>query len=89
MAAGVVLVREAGGELLTWQERAWQRFEEFLPRPPEKGEGPPALRNWGQPLLFGAPDALARLVPRLAWHPRLPKQLRKLVGLDLGLRRAR
>jgi myo-inositol-1(or 4)-monophosphatase len=81
VAAGALLVREAGGEVLTWQERAWQPFEEFLPRPPEKGEGPPALRNWGQPLLFGAPDALARLGPRLAWHPRLPKPLRKLVGL--------
>ena len=81
VAAGVLLVREAGGEVLTWHERAWQRFDEFLPRPPDKGEGPPALRNWGQPLLFGAPDALARLAPRLAWHPRLPKQLRKLIGL--------
>jgi myo-inositol-1(or 4)-monophosphatase len=81
VAAGVVLVREAGGEVLTWRERSWQRFEQFQPAPPEKGQGPPALRNWGQPLLFGAPDALARLGPRLAWHPRLPKPLSKLIGL--------
>jgi myo-inositol-1(or 4)-monophosphatase len=81
VVAGVVLVREAGGEVLTWEERAWQRLEQFAPKPPDKGDGPPALRNWGQPLLFGAPDALARVVPRLAWHPRLPKPLRKLVGL--------
>jgi myo-inositol-1(or 4)-monophosphatase len=81
VAAGVLLVREAGGEVLTWRERSWQRFEQFLPAPPEKGQGPPALRHWGQPLLFGAPDAVARLAPRLAWHPRLPKQLSKLLGL--------
>jgi len=47
---------------------------------PEKGKGEAALRNWGQPLLFGAPDAIERLLPRLAWHPRLPKRLQKLVG---------
>jgi myo-inositol-1(or 4)-monophosphatase len=81
VAAGVVLVREAGGEVLTWYERAWHRFDQFLAAPPDKGQGPPALRNWGQPLLFGAPDALARVAPRLAWHPRLPKQLRTLIGL--------
>jgi myo-inositol-1(or 4)-monophosphatase len=81
VAAGVVLVREAGGRVLTWRERAWQPFEEFLPAAPEKGGGPPALRHWGQPLLVGAPDALERLVARMAWHPRLPKQLRRLLGL--------
>jgi myo-inositol-1(or 4)-monophosphatase len=84
VAAGVVLVREAGGEVLTWQARSWQRFEQFLPAPPDgkESQGPPALRHWGQPLLFGAPDALARLAPRLAWHPRLPKRLRQLLGLS-------
>lgn len=79
VAAGAVIVREAGGSVVTWADRRWQHLEHFEPRPPEKGEGPPALRNWGQPLVLGAPDALQRLVPRLAWHPRLPKRLQRLI----------
>jgi len=80
VAAGVLLVQEAGGQVLTWRERGWQRFQRFAPAAPDKGDGPPALRYWGQPLLVGAPDALERLVARMAWHPRLPKQLRRLLG---------
>jgi myo-inositol-1(or 4)-monophosphatase len=79
VAAGAVLVREAGGEVVTWQDRKWQRFERFEPRPPDKGEAPPALRHWGQPLVVGAPEALQRLLPRLAWHPRLPRRLQRLI----------
>ena len=81
VAAGVLLVREAGGRVLTWRERSWQAFERFVPAQPERGQGPPALRNWGQPLLLGAPEAVERLARRLAWHPRLPKRLRTLLGL--------
>jgi myo-inositol-1(or 4)-monophosphatase len=81
VAAGVVLVPEAGGRVLTWRDGAWCAFDRFAPAAPEKGNGPPALRHWGQPLLVGAPDALERLTARMAWHPRLPKPLRKLVGL--------
>ncbi len=79
VAAGARIVREAGGEVVTWQDRRWQQFERFEARPPDKGEGPPALRNWGQPLVLGAPEALQRVLPRLAWHPRLPRQLQKLI----------
>ena len=39
------------------------------------------MRRWGQPLLMGAPEAVDRVVARLAWHPRLPLRLRKLLGL--------
>jgi myo-inositol-1(or 4)-monophosphatase len=81
VAAGVLIVREAGGSVLVWREGAWCGLERFEPAPPEKGNEPPALRHWGQPLLVGAPDALERLGARMAWHPRLPKPLRKLVGL--------
>jgi len=83
VAAGVVLVPEAGGRVLTWRDGAWCAFDRFEPAAPEpeKSPGPPALRHWGQLLLVGAPDALERLTARMAWHPRLPKPLRKLVGL--------
>jgi fructose-1,6-bisphosphatase/inositol monophosphatase family enzyme len=81
VAAGTLIVREAGGDVLTWQDGRWQRFVRFEPEPPEKAKGPPALRHWGRPLLMGAPDAVERLTARMAWHPRLPPPLRKLIGL--------
>jgi fructose-1,6-bisphosphatase/inositol monophosphatase family enzyme len=81
VAAGTLIVREAGGDVLTWQDGRWQRFVRFEPEPPEKAKGPPALRHWGRPLLMGAPDAVERLTARMAWHPRLPRPLRKLIGL--------
>jgi myo-inositol-1(or 4)-monophosphatase len=82
VAAGALIVREAGGDVLTWKDGHWQRFERFEPEKPEKGQGPATLRNWGRPLLMGAPDAIERLTARMAWHPRLPGPLRKLVGLE-------
>jgi myo-inositol-1(or 4)-monophosphatase len=81
VAAGTLIVREAGGDVLTWQNGHWQRFVRFEPAPPEKAKGLPALRHWGRPLLIGAPDAVERLTARMAWHPRLPRPLQKLIGL--------
>ncbi len=82
VAAGVTIVREAGGTVLTWRDRQWQHFARFDPESPPRGKGDPALRHWGRPLLFGAPEAVERLTTRLAWHPRLPRRLQKLFGLD-------
>ena len=81
VAAGTLIVREAGGVVLTWQEGRWRDFEQFEPAPPERGKGEAALRHWGRPLLLGAPDAVERLTARMAWHPRLPRPLQKLIGL--------
>jgi fructose-1,6-bisphosphatase/inositol monophosphatase family enzyme len=80
VAAGALIVREAGGEVLTWHDGQWREFDRFQAEAPEKGGGPPALRHWGRPLLMGAPDAIERLTARMAWHPRLPKPLQKLIG---------
>jgi fructose-1,6-bisphosphatase/inositol monophosphatase family enzyme len=79
VAAGVLIVREAGGTVLTWRDNNWHAFERFEPQPPERGKDAPALRHWGRPLLMGAPDALERLTARMAWHPRLPRPLQKLL----------
>jgi myo-inositol-1(or 4)-monophosphatase len=81
VAAGTRIVGEAGGDVLTWNEGSWASFERFEPTKPERGTGEPALRHWGRPLLMGAPDAVGRLRARMAWHPRLPRPLRQLVGL--------
>lgn len=82
VAAGVTIVREAGGSVLTWRDGKWAPFECFEPAPPDSGKSPPALRHWGRPLLIGAPDAVERLTARMAWHPwnRLPRPLKKLLG---------
>jgi fructose-1,6-bisphosphatase/inositol monophosphatase family enzyme len=81
VAAGVLIVREAGGSVLTWKDSQWLAFEQFEPAGPGRGKGEPALRHWGRPLLMGAPDAVDRLTARMAWHPRLPRPLQKLIGL--------
>jgi myo-inositol-1(or 4)-monophosphatase len=81
VAAGALIVREAGGEVLTWRDRQWLDFRCFDPEPPDRGKGEPALRHWGRPLLLGAPEAVDRLTARMAWHPRLPRPLQKLIGL--------
>jgi len=82
VAAGTLIVREAGGTVLTWQERQWRPFTRFEPELPTRGKGGAALRHWGRPLLMGAPEAVERIEARLAWHPRLPRRLQKLFGLD-------
>jgi myo-inositol-1(or 4)-monophosphatase len=81
VAAGTLIVREAGGLVLTWHDGKWMPFERFEPSAPERGKGEAALRYWGRPLLLGAPDAVERLTARMAWHPRLPRPLQKLIGL--------
>jgi myo-inositol-1(or 4)-monophosphatase len=80
VAAGAVIVRQAGGTVLTWSDHDWVTFERFVPQAPSTGKGEAALRNWGRPLLLGAPDAVERLKARMAWHPRLPRPLRQLIG---------
>jgi hypothetical protein len=80
VAAGALIVREAGGRVLTWRNGQWLDFHQFEPEPPPRGPGEVALRHWGRPLLIGAPDAVARLTARMAWHPRLPRPLQKLIG---------
>jgi myo-inositol-1(or 4)-monophosphatase len=82
VAAGALIVREAGGQVLTWSQGRWLPFQRFEPQALERGHGAPALRNWGRPLLMGAPEAIERLTARMAWHPRLPRPLQKLIGLQ-------
>ena len=80
VAAGVLIVRAAGGKVLTWTDNQWRQFERFELQKPDRGKGGPALRHWGRPLLLGAPEAVERLTARMAWHPRLPRPLQKLIG---------
>lgn len=79
VAAGTLLIQEAGGRVLTWRNDQWQDFVQFDPDKPRRSREPPGLRHWGRPLLMGAPDALDRLLPRLAWRPRLPRAIAALL----------
>jgi fructose-1,6-bisphosphatase/inositol monophosphatase family enzyme len=80
VAAGNLIVREAGGTVLMWSGGAWRHFERFQPMAPPRATGGPTLRHWARPLLLGAPDAVDRVVARMAWLPRLPAALQRLLG---------
>ena len=65
VAAGVVLVREAGGEVLT-RQRSGAGWRPFLDVESDDTDGPPgqeALRSWVEPILVGNPD-MVRYVSR-------------------------
>ena len=85
VAAGALIVREAGGDVLTWKDGQWQRFRAVRARATRTGQRRGRrCAHWGRPLLMGAPDAVERLTARMAWHPRLPRPLQKLIGLGSG-----
>jgi myo-inositol-1(or 4)-monophosphatase len=81
VAAGTLIVCQAGGVVNVWRDHAWGPFDRFEPRAPQRGKGPPALRHWAEPLLVGAPDAVSRISSRMSWRPRQPRRLRRLLGL--------
>jgi myo-inositol-1(or 4)-monophosphatase len=62
VAAGVVLIREAGGEVLEWRRGGWRPLREFVASPRERGESSAqALRRWRAPLLAGSPDMVEHM----------------------------
>ena len=58
VAAGVLLVQEAGGSVYTDRNGRWQQLRRF--------EAPPGrpLREWKQAVVAGDPAALGKIVPR-------------------------
>jgi myo-inositol-1(or 4)-monophosphatase len=80
VAAGALIVQEAGGVALTWEKDRWRPIERFrvpLPQPPRKRQKPPAtpekpktLRDWSQPVLVASPGAAGHVGAGLA--PRKP-----------------
>ena len=82
VAAGGLIVQEAGGRALIWVDKQWQTLTEFVATKPSKGDGPAALRHWGRPILIGTPSTADRSAAALVWHPRVPQGLRKMLGLS-------
>jgi myo-inositol-1(or 4)-monophosphatase len=64
IAAGVVLVKEAGGLAFTRPKRgrAWLPLERFQPGTEGDPEAPEKLRGWSAPLVVGAPEAARQVV---------------------------
>ncbi len=69
VAAGILLVREAGGVALIWERGGWHEFDRFRVPPPRRDK-PTTLRDWASPILVGAPGWLRHVAPRL--QPRRP-----------------
>ena len=63
VAAGVLLVTEAGGAMLEWREGAWQPFAGFRANPRTNAD-PTGYRSWSYPLLFGG----ARIAEYVGQH---------------------
>ena len=65
VAAGIVLIREAGGEVLEWRKGRWEPFQEFV-TPSRKADETyqQALRRWGVPLLTGNPEMATHMASR-------------------------
>lgn len=81
VAAGALVVQEAGGVALTWRDRGWQPLEVYDPQAPAKGTDPAALRHWTRPVVVGEASVVTRATSHLVWHPRLPKPLQRLLGI--------
>ena len=88
VAAGVALVREAGGMVMEWREGEWRPLQRFEPRTNVADEGAQqALRRWGAPLLVGRPAAVEYLAPRLAVRGGPFRALRSRIQRAVGRRR--
>lgn len=86
VAAGVLLVQEAGGEVLVWRDGDWRSFERFPVSPPEGGRDPRrGLRGPSYPMLAGGRGIAAHVASRVR-----PRQRPLVVTLArrLGLRRS-
>ncbi len=87
VAAGVLLVQEAGGEVLAWRDGSWRPFERFAVSPAGGGRDPRGggLRGPGHPLLAGGRGIAAHVASRI--RPRR-RPLLATLARRLGLRRA-
>jgi len=68
VAAGALIVQEAGGAALTWERGQWRPILRFRAPTSRPGKKANTLRDWSQPVLVAAPGAAGHvgrgLVPR-------------------------
>ncbi|MDP6102238.1 MAG: inositol monophosphatase family protein [Dehalococcoidia bacterium] len=91
VAAGVVLIREAGGEVLEWRRGQWLPFQDFAVKPNKLDESlSQAFRRWGAPLLAGAPEIVTHLASQTRVRRRpLLSSLRRIKTLRARTREKR
>lgn len=70
VAAGMLVVQEAGGAAFTWDSGRWRRLDRFQPPAPTKKKPSPTLRDWVRPVLVTTPAATSHVASGLA--PRKP-----------------
>lgn len=85
VAAGSLIVREAGGEALLWDGRRWRRLERFEPVPDLKRPEQRTLRFWRGTVLVGGKSVAGyvagRLRPGMGAGDRLATAVARLLGL--------
>jgi hypothetical protein len=81
VAAGVVLVKEAGGLPFTRApgEKTWQILEQFQEKEPGSAEDWKSLRDWSQPVLAGPAEAARRVAQDLRLKRNLLSSLKRLI----------
>jgi len=88
VAAGALLVREAGGLALTWEDRSWRPLERFVPPTPASRDAKPTtLRDWARPVLVGEASTVERIAPDFRLRPPPPRAIRWLLAGNRALRR--
>lgn len=87
VAAGVLLVREAGGVALSWQGRSWRPLDRFVPPTRRRSGDAPTLRDWARPVLVGGPGAIEQVGRELGVRPPPPRAIRWLYRRQTDLRR--
>src|SRR5204862_3555750 len=70
VAAGVLIVREAGGYAYTWDGDRWHTLHRFQAPPTRTGQKAKTLRDWVRPVLVATPGAARHVASGLA--PRTP-----------------
>ena len=80
VAAGAVIVQEAGGVALTWERGAWQPIQRFRAPRSQQGKKQKTLRDWSQPVLVAGPGAAGHVGAGLAPRRLPPLVLRWVLG---------
>jgi myo-inositol-1(or 4)-monophosphatase len=79
LAAGVLLIQEAGGRVVTRRGKAFEPFERFEAPSEVKEDRAPSLRDWRGLIIVGTeaavPHVQERLARRLGWFARLKRRV--------------
>jgi len=78
VAAGALIVREAGGHALTWDRGKWRHLGRFRTPTQQPGKKPTTLRDWVQPVLMTGPGIVRYVADGLLPHPPPPLPVRWL-----------